>query len=306
MRFHIVAAAIALGLGLTTAGPGLAQARARYCAYAADAKAGSGVLVVEIFTSGKDVGSEFYNSLRPGAAKLFSSDGASTRLTADGVLHARFWDNWGAPGQATYRRSGDRLDAEFIRLGEPLRRDPRTSGNYGRFQLAKSACRAPEAVEMFFPGPITDEDFDDWRYRAASEGVGPVAEMVQWGNIIERPPATVFKVTCKQDLGALEVEYFPGEDPRRWIRDPHILDLDLILRDPGTGKETRHTMPGRAKRRAVVGRLKLSPRLVSDIQTKAISFYGENGPSNESYGGKSVALRRVVRECGEASRPPKA
>jgi hypothetical protein len=40
---------------------------------------------------------------------------------------------------------------------------------------------------------------------------------------------------------------------------------------------------------------------IADIfqQAGSTSFYAPNGPSNEFYGGKSLALKRLARECSE-------
>jgi hypothetical protein len=143
-------------------------------------------------------------------------------------------------------------------------------------------------------------DFDWWRYIPGHFGRGPSATLITWPNgEFNNRPHLAFRVTCDAKRHELLIEYFPGENPLKWIPEARDGGLEIILEDtPNADKPKIYTVHGPVTSRSMTGRLKLTPKIAGEIiEAPVIELYGENGPSNNFYGGKALALRRVVREC---------
>lgn len=217
---------------------------------------------------------------------------------ADGTLRFRFWDGYGAPGRAAVRRDGDTLEVVLTRDGPSLQGErPEKARSYGTHRLTKTAC-AGRAVEAFEAHRYFGSgDFDDWRY-VPGRGGRTAAELVAWGSIEDRPPTVIFRVTCEPRRHTLLFEYFPGEDPRKWVDWARETGLELTLIAPNEEEGRAHHMLGPLTSRTVTGRLVLTDELRRQVAAaETILLYGENGPSNDWNGGRAEALRRLVREC---------
>lgn len=132
---------------------------------------------------------------------------------------------------------------------------------------------------------------DEWRYVSAPSGA--MAELGEIG-------AYGFRVRCVPSRHELFFEYFPGEGgPGDWTEEARNSGIDLILYYPGSDTETTFVVRGPVTANSLTGTLLLTADLVNEIaEAPEILLYGENGPSNVTFGGAAVALRRVVSECG--------
>lgn len=131
---------------------------------------------------------------------------------------------------------------------------------------------------------------DEWRY--VEDAAGAAAELGEMG-------VYGFRIRCTSSPHELFFEYFPGDgDFVDWTEEARNSGIYLILYYPASDTETHFVARGPATANSLTGTLPLTAELSNEIATAPqIRLYGENGPSNVTYGGAAVALRRVVTEC---------
>lgn len=147
------------------------------------------------------------------------------------------------------------------------------------------------AALMFANCAEAQEDVpDEWRY--VEDANGAAAELGEMG-------VYGFRIRCISSRHELFFEYFPGDGyPVDWTEEARNSGIDLILYDPASDTERRFVARGPATEDSLTGTLPLTAELSNAIaQAPIIALYGENGPSNETFGGAAVALRRVVTGC---------
>lgn len=141
---------------------------------------------------------------------------------------------------------------------------------------------------------------DEWRYVPAASGRGAAAELGEMG-------AYGFRIQCMSARHELFFEYFPGDGgPGNWTEEARNSGIDLILLYPPSDIETIFEVHGLVTGNSVTGTLPLTAELSDEIaEAPQIMLYGENGPSNVTFGGAAAAVRRVVRECAPPRTGPR-
>jgi hypothetical protein len=133
---------------------------------------------------------------------------------------------------------------------------------------------------------------DEWRYVPASSNKGAAAELGEMGEY-------GFRIRCVPTRHELFFEYFPGDGgPGDWTEEARSSGIDLILSYPASNTHTSFLVHGPLTGDSLTGTLPLTADLSDEIaEAPQIMLYGENGPSNVTFGGAAVAVRRVAREC---------
>jgi hypothetical protein len=133
---------------------------------------------------------------------------------------------------------------------------------------------------------------DKWRYVPASSEKGAAAELGEMGEY-------GFRIRCLPTRHELFFEYFPGDGgPGDWTEEARNSGIDLILYYPASNTETSFVVRGPVTGNSLTGTLPLTADLSDQIaEAPQLMLYGENGPSNVTFGGAAVALRRVANEC---------
>lgn len=144
---------------------------------------------------------------------------------------------------------------------------------------------------------------DEWRFVPAASDRGAAAELGEMG-------VYGFRIRCVPTRHELFFEYFPGDGgPADWIGGARNSGIELILYYPATDTETRFVVHGPVTSNSLTGTLPLTADLADEIaEAPKIMFYGENGPSNRTFGGGAAAVRRVASECAPprtGPRPPR-
>lgn len=139
---------------------------------------------------------------------------------------------------------------------------------------------------------------DEWRYVPATSG--PAAELGEMG-------VYGFRIRCVPSRYELLFEYFPGDGgPGDWTEEARNSGIDLILYYPASDTETVFVVRGPVTANSLTGTLSLTADLSNEIaEAPQIMVYGENGPSNVTFGGAAVAVRRVVTECAPPQTGPR-
>ncbi|KQW82410.1 hypothetical protein [Brevundimonas sp. Root1279] len=143
------------------------------------------------------------------------------------------------------------------------------------------------------------ELWDDWRYVPAAADRGAAAELGETG--------TLFRIQCDPARHVLAFEYFPDEGgPADWTEEARNRGIELILYYPASDTETTFVVHGPATADSLTGTLPLTADLSDEIaDAPEIQLYGENGPSNRTFGGAAAAVRRVATECAPPRTGPK-
>lgn len=139
---------------------------------------------------------------------------------------------------------------------------------------------------------------DEWRYVPATSGAAAeLGEMGVYG----------FRIQCVPSRHELFFEYFPGDGgPGDWTEEARSSGIDLILYYPASDTETTFLVQGPVTESSLTGTLLLTADLSNEIaEAPEIMLYGENGPSNRTFGGAAVAVRRVVTECAPPQTGPR-
>lgn len=164
-----------------------------------------------------------------------------------------------------------------------------------------SLRRAPFAVaaSMFASCATAQEEVpDQWRYVPATSGASAeLGEMGVYG----------FRIQCILSRHELFFEYFPGDGgPGDWTEEARNSGIVLTLLHHGDDVETNFEVHGPVTENSLTGTLPLTAEISNQIvEAPIIWLYGENGPSNVTYGGAAMALRRVVTECAPPQTGPK-
>lgn len=141
---------------------------------------------------------------------------------------------------------------------------------------------------------------DEWRYVPAVSNRGAAAELGEMG-------VYGFRIQCVPTGHELSFEYFPGDGgPGDWTEEARNSGIDLILYYPASDTETTFVVHGPVSGDSLTGTLPLTASLSDEIaEAPKIMLYGENGPSNRTFGGEAVAVRHVVRECAPPRTGPR-
>lgn len=139
---------------------------------------------------------------------------------------------------------------------------------------------------------------DEWRYAPVASGAAAeLGEMGVYG----------FRIRCVPSRHELFFEYFPGDGGAgNWTGEARNSGIDLILYYPASDTGTRFVVRGPATGNSLTGTLPLTADLADEIaEAPQIMLYGENGPSNVTFGGAAVAVRRVVTGCAPPRTGPR-